>query len=447
MVFKMRNDKELLKKINISFEKATPDVLDSILIDCRSEKGRIITMEEKNSFSKFTKGIVVAACLALILVGIGGIHFYQENFTVATTVTIDVNPSLEIKVNEQEKVLEVIPLNEDAVDVIGEMNFNGSSIDITVNALVGSMFSKGYLDHLSNSILLSVEGDDDSSMLCEKLTQEINALINSGSFDGSVISQMITSSKELKALAEKYNISVGKAQLINTILGFYPEKSFEELAGLKLTELCLILCEDNFTGSGINVNGISNKNGYIGEEAALKKLTDHYGKRGVGADHMKNVSVKLAFYEGTVVYEIKHRFEYYNGNHSAISMPTTRINAITGEFVDIYDSGPVEDSLLVNWIDVPQGQYTVQEARQIIKEKYGFAENELPGNSVRFKRSYSTLKIDDTTDKDTPISELERILKYEFCVKKDGWCYYVMFSSDNGEVLETSRENFESIVK
>ena len=39
-------------------------------------------------------------------------------------------------------------------------------------------------------------------------------------------------------------------------------------------------------GSGINVNGISNKNGYIGEEAALKKLTDHYGKRGVGADHM-----------------------------------------------------------------------------------------------------------------------------------------------------------------
>lgn len=436
-----KTNSDISQKVKNAFDNSVPNVLDSILKNCDSEKGRIITMTEKKSASKLTKTLITAAaCLALMLIGIGGFIIHNKNNGVAITVTIDVNPSVEIEVDEQEKVVDVIPLNRDALDVIGNMNFKGSNIEVTVNAIVGSMYSKGYLDYDSNTILLSIQSDDGA--LCERLTQEVNDLMKNEVFEGSLISQIVTNDQELISLAEEYKISVGKVNLVNTILGLYPERTFEELSSLPLTNLCAMLREGNLTDSGIIINSIKNVN-FIGEEAALKKLIYHYKSMGVGQDHIKDISVKLGVYEGTAVYKIKHRFEYYNGSFSAISNPTTGINAVTGEFVDIYDLGPAENQLLTHWIDVPEGHFTLEDARKAIMEKYDLADEK----SVRFMESQLTVRIDETTDKNSPITELGDVLKYYYRVYKDGWIYNVVFSSDNGEVLEQSREIHEYIIK
>ena len=121
-----KTTKDIATKVKKAFDNSVPDMLDSILEKCNSEKGRIITMTEKKRHGKLIKSLVAsAACLALILVGISGFVIYNKKNTVTTTVTIDVNPSIEIKVNEQERVLEVIPLNDDAIEVIGTMDFKG----------------------------------------------------------------------------------------------------------------------------------------------------------------------------------------------------------------------------------------------------------------------------------------------------------------------------------
>lgn len=57
-------------------------------------------------------------------------------------------------------MLRVNALNEDGRIVLGDMNFSGSSLDVTVNALVGSMLRNGYLSELANSILVSVDNGD-----------------------------------------------------------------------------------------------------------------------------------------------------------------------------------------------------------------------------------------------------------------------------------------------
>ena len=135
----MRN-KELEGKLRRAYSHAAPDVLDSVLSSCEDTKDKVIVMTEQKKRSPWIRrGMGIAAALVLLLGGAAGVRLYSVNRAVASTVSLDVNPSVEIQVNQKDRVLRVNALNEDGRIVLGDMNFSGSSLDVTVNALVGSM--------------------------------------------------------------------------------------------------------------------------------------------------------------------------------------------------------------------------------------------------------------------------------------------------------------------
>lgn len=117
-----------------------------------------MTTENKKKHGQFEWRL--AAGLCLILGGGLGVRNYQVNHTVDATVSLDVNPSVEIKINQKERILDVIPLNEDGRTIVGDMDFSGSSLDVAVNAIIGSMLQNGYLNELANSVLISVDNND-----------------------------------------------------------------------------------------------------------------------------------------------------------------------------------------------------------------------------------------------------------------------------------------------
>ena len=179
--------KDMNNAIKQAFTKATPDVLESVLSDCGEQKGTVIVMTERKRISWGKKLAAVAAVLALVVgIGIGAGSYYFNN-TVVTTVSLDVNPSIELRVNRNERVLEATALNTDAKAVLGEMDLKGSDLDVAVNAIIGSMLRNGYISEIANSILISVDSKDATSAaaLREKLTAEINTLLNTGSFAGA----------------------------------------------------------------------------------------------------------------------------------------------------------------------------------------------------------------------------------------------------------------------
>ena len=73
----MKN-REINKKIHLAFSHITPpDVLDSVLSDCRAqndreEKGKVFIMAEKKHSSQWIKWAVGAAAAFVLLVG-GGV--------------------------------------------------------------------------------------------------------------------------------------------------------------------------------------------------------------------------------------------------------------------------------------------------------------------------------------------------------------------------------------
>ena len=198
---------------------------------------------------------------------------------MASTVSLDVNPSIEIQVNEKNRVLDVVPMNEDGKTIIGEMDFRGNGLDVTVNALIGSMLKNGFISEISNSILVSVDSDDPekSVSLREMLAAEIENLLSTSTFSGAVLTQGVTQTEELQKLAEEYGITLGKAQLINQIITQNTKYTFEDLASLTINELNLISETGNLNLENVTSTGTASDKQYIGEAKAKEIALNHAG--------------------------------------------------------------------------------------------------------------------------------------------------------------------------
>ena len=236
------NDRELEEKIMSSYRNIAPDILDSVLANCDAQKGQVIVMQANKKKSRSSLIRSFAGLAAALLLVFGGTQFYRGNHAVASTVMLDVNPGIGINVNKAEKVLTVKPYNKDAEVVIGNMDFSGSSLDVAVNALIGSMLRNGYISNDANSVLISVDSKDASAgqAMQTRLMNEVSGIMESGNISASVLGQTVSDDAALQALADQYGITIGKAKLIDQITTQNTLYTFADLVPLTINELNLI---------------------------------------------------------------------------------------------------------------------------------------------------------------------------------------------------------------
>lgn len=324
----MKN-KEIKRLLNSAAQKTAPDVLDSVLSGCEQQKGRNFVMTNATTSESPRRrpgirglAIGIAAFCLLLVGGIGGFFGYQNTYAVDSIVAFDVNPSIRLEVSRQEKVLSAEPLNADASKILFDMNLEGTDLNVATNAIIGSMLRNGYLSDIANSILITVENGDDekAAALQQELVDEINQILGSNNIEGSILSQTLTASDDLKAKAETYGISTGKASLIEGILAENTQYTFEELASLSIRELNILAEAGEITS--VSSSGSVSTKGYISEtEARDAALAD----AGVDASSVTVQKLSLDWEDGRVVYDV----EFYD-------QKTTyeyEIDATSGEIV------------------------------------------------------------------------------------------------------------------
>ena len=206
------NERDIERALQKCAENETPDVLDRVL----SQLGKEQTMEKNVNFPKKKKVSLwktlgsLAAAFALIL-GAGAAWWTMG---VDAVVGIDVNPSLELKVNRSEKVIEAVALNEDAKTVLDGMDLKRVDLDVAVNAVIGSMLKNGYIaEH--GAVNIAVESGDlkRGEELRVRLSRDVDALLVSQAVKAEVASQTVSEDKTLEKAAHESGISVGKAAL------------------------------------------------------------------------------------------------------------------------------------------------------------------------------------------------------------------------------------------
>ena len=236
---------KLEQRLASAVEKTAPNDVNGVLSRCEERKGTVIPMTAKKTAKKTTKRkwtTLVAACLAVMLIGGGGL-FYQQANAVASVVSLDVNPSIELKVNRSEKVLVCTPLNEDAKAILADMgngaDLKGAKLDVAVNAIVGSLVRNGYLNSISSAIMISVEDKDTAraEKLQRELTSTVDGVLQTSESRASVLTQTLTQDAGLTQQARENSISTGKAALVNRVLALNATLKFDALAKLSVEEL------------------------------------------------------------------------------------------------------------------------------------------------------------------------------------------------------------------
>ena len=236
----MTNEK-MEQRLAAALKKTAPDDVNGVLSRCEERKGTVIPMTTKKTTKRRWTSLI-AACLAVMLLGGGGL-FYQRANAVASVVSLDVNPSIELKVNRSEKVLVCTPLNEDAKAILADMSngadLKGAKLDVAVNAIVGSLVRNGYLDSISSAIMISVEDKDTAraEKLQRELTSTVDGVLQTSESRASVLTQTLTQDAGLTQQARENSISTGKAALVNRVLALNATLKFDALAKLSVEEL------------------------------------------------------------------------------------------------------------------------------------------------------------------------------------------------------------------
>ena len=184
--------------------------------------------------------ILLSAALMMGLVsGCGSATGGEE---VSTVITMDVNPSIQMRLNRDDAVVSVIGENKEAEEILKDMDLEQTDMTVAVNAVIGSMVKQGYLTTDNNTVLLSVENDDadERSRVEKELSENISSTLSTYDISGAILAQDMDIDDDMETIVNKYDISYGKAALIEEILEERSDYQIEDLVKLSAQELILI---------------------------------------------------------------------------------------------------------------------------------------------------------------------------------------------------------------
>src|SRR5690554_3024953 len=164
----------------------------------------------------------------------------------ANSLTVDINPSIEITTNRLDKVISVEPLNKDAEDLLDNFTLKDKDLDSVVNDLVDLMILTGHISGGNdNLVMISVDDDNADSALLTKVNQLIAAYLDNKQVEATLLSQSIPVNSENRELASENAISPGKLELIKKIMAREESLSLEQLKSISLREILLTAEELN----------------------------------------------------------------------------------------------------------------------------------------------------------------------------------------------------------
>lgn len=133
--------------------------------------GQVITVKKKNIATM----IAAAAAVVLCTVGAGA---YAYN-TPYSTVSLDVNPSLELWLNRFDRVIEVVHFNEDAAKVIASVELKNKRTEQAIETLAKAILDSGYLADHEGGVVVTVGAANQvkAQQLAEKLEQQVRNTI------------------------------------------------------------------------------------------------------------------------------------------------------------------------------------------------------------------------------------------------------------------------------
>lgn len=222
--------------------------------------------KKENRFTLVAKRVAaVAAVFVLLLMGA-----VMVNRMPVTYISLDVNPSVEYKLNVFNQVVEVVAINEDAKTLLAGTSFMRQSADEAIKQTVELLGESNYLKaEEKNGIVISASGSvskkqtksvlSSVAQITEETTQSIGVAADIIAIESSM--------SDLKK-AEKLGTTPGKMLLVNEIVAadvttLNPETDGEQLEevqsllAMSVKDLVSVISEDGLTQMSQTYTGVT----------------------------------------------------------------------------------------------------------------------------------------------------------------------------------------------
>ena len=322
------------------------------------------------------KKVSLLICGTMLMVILSGCGSNTASKT-ATIVTMDVNPSIQFELNQDDEVVGISAGNEDAKKILEKVDVEDDDANKAVDKIVDSLVDEGHLSTENNTVLLSVDNDDDDKRieLEQKLGETIQSSLKENSIDGAIFSQDMDIDDDVESLIKKYDISYGKATLIEKILDENDDNQkaykVEDLVKLNAQELIMIYQSmERKDDNDILLGSVSTSKYITIDEALAVALSD----AGLAQNQITDLEIDYDIENGVLTYEIEFKgngkeYEYeINASKGVIEReiesassspatpavtPNTSSNSGGGNYDDS-DYGPNNDGV-TNYDDTDYG--------------------------------------------------------------------------------------------
>ena len=183
---------------------------DELIADAESEANT----KRKPGWAKLG---IMAACLALVLCTGIATHAIRSNAT-AGTFTMDVNPSVEYTIAKSGIVKNVRCLNSDAENALSDVTLGKQSVETALTRTVAAYEACGYMENGEATVLISFDSRlDANAELKASLSAEIRKALEQTDAVGTLVFHSeLTENAEVAKIAEKFHVSLGRADWILT---------------------------------------------------------------------------------------------------------------------------------------------------------------------------------------------------------------------------------------
>ncbi|MDD4210810.1 MAG: hypothetical protein PHC46_00235 [Clostridia bacterium] len=262
------NKKQLIKQLNIELNSLPiPDVIDKV-----RQKSDIVVMSNQLAKAKASKRSLVfrlvPAVMAFVLIAFVMFNALMPNLESAyTTLTLDINPSIELTLNSDAIVVGATGINDDGATFLAGLTLPGLNYNLALNAVLTKAQNDGYLQNsFENAIMLSVKNKNKNVENAYKnnLQAMVNTYLNSNGLNGNIIVEEYDEEaiEEFNALKQHFeqniNVTPAKYCYIKKIINRFPTLLGHEeyLASMNMMELYKLL---NAEASSVAVTEIINR--------------------------------------------------------------------------------------------------------------------------------------------------------------------------------------------
>ncbi len=186
--------------------------------------------------------LVLALCIGISIPLVGCDNTEAE----AGTVTMEINPGVEYVIARNGNVKAVRFLNDDAEKLLEEIELKGQSLKSALSITVAAYKTAGLMES-NDTVLISFDKKlSDDAKLKESVSEVVREALEKTKSVHTVVYAAATDNDETAAIAKKYGVSQGKAQLIADAKK-NSSMSEEDIASLPLDELIALQKEVDST--------------------------------------------------------------------------------------------------------------------------------------------------------------------------------------------------------